>query len=879
MEARLIPALHPSAAHDGFRRKGMVYYLEGQYGSSSWTNPFDRLEDDDAEQDISARSKQGQEPHAKKNPPNKRGRRPKTVNPPVQEDTDMNDDEDKPKGLKIKIKLGGAVNTSIQTSTDVMPEEAEQTEEELDLRKRKNTYSRVESDVETEDDAGESTSESEAQQYGGAGIPILQDSDSESDDDDEQVLPQSNSIRDFARSFFMDSPPVSRIASEAPSESRMLLEQGGLFPSNALDDSFDEPEYLPALSPADPDHSSEDDDDLVTELMDCEAPEVYIKTRRHVGFDLLSYREPGSPEEREADQEYSEVDTPATTPRTFCDDQDMEDRKDEDAQEADKDATLHLDLQNAVQVLGRLLPDLSDRPDEIQPVDRDQPIASTAIDMVQESFGNVDSLETEDLTSPVLEVPVRSRRKSSVGARDFLRLSLPIPVCPAPSPLNSPFLPNQPGPVVEAMEQLLDEPSSSSTTSGDQRDPTDLELLPGLGRQPAINDGESACICNPDLHDDHVMILGHDTSACQSDQLAHLQNGFQPVTEKEADAVWAELLGPESVGVDELDNVWGFVNAAVVVAARTKSKRHRREADGHSVASTASRGSERSCRHPQDSWGTIGVGSSADGTDRTRKMEKARFARALMTRAKALNLPSPRRTQLSPRKTLQNDAPAFDDDEAIGMEDVADAVLSAWADGDTILEEECDDGDLDSETHESNQAIFTAGLQSRFSLQDDMPMGISPSDLTKRPLNQVDHQVSTTLSVPASSDTTEIVEEDEDKGKDKNPTQDSRSGSIRQEQPVTTAKTNKTLSSPSMETSLPAKFPTKLPAPPRPAAHAAASPASVTSHGKIYVATTQPIWPPVHAIVIDRISLFSVLWRGKPIYRRIDSDYGTLSDC
>ena len=60
------------------------------------------------------------------------------------------------------------------------------------------------------------------------------------------------------------------------------------------------------------------------------------------------------------------------------------------------------------------------------------------------------------------------------------------------------------------------------------------------------------------------------------------------------------------------------------------------------------------------------------------------------------------------------------------------------------------------------------------------------------------------------------------------------------------------------------KLPARLPAPPRP----------VTS-STTFVNASKPTYPPVHAMLLDNVSVFAILWDERLIYRRIDSDYGT----
>ena len=894
MESRLIPALHPSAARDGQRRKGTVYFLEGTVGRRTWTSPFDNLPEEPYAGTVINVVKRNQDPALKKIGNTKQVRRGKAAVAPIASgkadsmDAVLAEDLDasKPKGLKIKIKLGGVVNGIADTSqTRFSPDDGFDT-----MMDRP-----IDSGSSTDDDSGsESDDGSEVMQDGFPQYDSDDESSEDSDDEsgnpmDENGLPTTGSIKDLARSFFMDSPrpkPITDVACNqvrfSPFESRFEP----AFPSNPLDSMFDDSDYMPALSPPDGQmgSSSEDEDEVATEFMDTidtidfERLGLRKASNKRVGFHPMAYRDVLSP----VDAEGSEIDTPATTPRTYCDEDEAETKEtfvaDEPLPDVDEE------LQNAVHVLGQLLPDLCDPVDVTietpEPLHMEEclPERSNGVDVeMQVLMPNAKASSTNSIDSSV-----RPRRKSSVGARDFLRLSLPLPLCPAPSPLNSPTRPDHSVGVLTSGQELStelgqhelerkDPPSDNGRMEGT----SDLELLPDLERQSANNDCESACICSHEPENSVSMDVDPISSPRDSvfapdpeDEV----NSNSVLVHEDLTRSWADLLGPESVGMEELDNVWGFMNAAVAAAVVDQGKRRRRgEPDCQSVASTKSDSSDRTLQQ-KDIWGTIGVGSTADTSARARRLEKTRFARVLMTRAKMANananLTASSRGSSTGDLSLEHQV---ENDEAFGMEDVADAVLAAWADGDTVLEEEA----LDTYSPEfaalDEDYLLRAGFQ--YPVIDDYAIGVSPSALTKSNEPEI-LQVTVEPSVSDTSISTSEVEERQpstttDQNAMGNISKLENSGSPRNNKarpttPVPGAKPGSAqLSTAPGGATLFSKLPARLPAPPRPVASSST-----------FVNATKPSNPPVHAMLLDNVSVFAILWGERLICRRIDSDYG-----
>jgi hypothetical protein len=889
MESRLLPALHPSAARDGHRRKGTVYYLEGRVGGRVWTSPFDDLPEDQESASAMNGVKQTSHTQVKRNGSGRQAKQVRASSTSATEDAmDVVAQDDtnpvKPTGLKIKIKLGGMVSAVAETaptgqSADANPE----------------TMMDTPSEYETTSDDGsgsESIDEDEGDDQDNGMSRTSTDDDSEEDSEesddprDENGLPMTGSIKDLARSFFMDSPPMVPVADSPIAQVRFspfepIMEPA--FPNNPLDGMFEDSDYMPALSPPDAQSgsSSEDEDEVATEFMDTLDLDRlgYRKTSiKRVGFHTMAYRDVLSP----GDAEGSEIDTPATTPRTCYDEDDEAEHKKAfmapvSGMGSDEVLDVDEELQNAVHVLGQLLPDLSDS------IDQSTEISTTRQELqgVGTRAEHGDTVMTS-ATAPVTQasssqaIPsVRPRRKSSVGARDFMRLSLPLPACPAPSPLNSPTFADRAGSSTESSREYplgqSDPECGGSPTDGENIAGTsDLELLPDLGRQLAISDCESACICS--LETDANLAMDVDSAHTPRDAMLIYQGGDEldqdvDLSNEHLSRSWADLLGPESVGMEELDNVWGFMNAAVTAAAVDQGKRRRRgEPDCQSIASTKSDSSDRTLQQ-KDVWGIIGVGSTLDTSSRARRIEKARFARALI-RAKAIasSNPSGSPSKCSGGERQDHQIP----DDAIGMEDVADAILSAWADGETILEDVSEPSNTEFANRDEEHLL---GASFQYSDLDDHAMGVSPSVLTKstdpdgmqEAVLRGDGDVRTPSGVGVDPGSSDIQDAAAVTVKAK---MDTVGGTEATPGASTSAPLAKLASAPPLQTQTGssttyAKLPARLPAPPRPAAST-----------PTFVNASKPTYPPVQALLIDSVSVFAISWNETLIYRRIESDYG-----
>lgn len=897
MEARLVPALHPSAAESSVRRKGLVYFLGGTYGPVTWDNPFETLTKGKAQEEVMAVLKQGQECQAKRNAINKRGkqaqleknRRSKTAelrreasqSVEATSGSDSEDEEEsKIKGLKIKIKLGGVVNEPVGSSRNSSASELSDSDQAMsDDNSRKS--------CQTDSESGSSDQDTFDQLHSSAWAVAQPPADSDESDDDD-ILPQSTNIRDFARSFLMDGRLSPGSSSWTNTIQQPISSTSYLPPATRFIESYDDVDHVPALSPNDAidGSSSEDDDEVATEMMDSvEFEDTFRASRKFnskdIGFDVMDYRDILGAR----DVDGSEIDSPATTPRTPAEN-DFDDPKhlvcDKDSSKTASNADV--DLQHAVHVLGGLLPSLSD------PISPPLDIDMDNVDlMLPKTPGNQDASwtqSTEPRHSPVAP-SVQSRRKSSVGARDAMQLSLPLSCGPGPSPLNSPFLlsGNQENPL--SARPSLDTPVTASEDtrslhSAKHNDGDEMDLLANLGEDLEGNECESVCVCHGDFGD-HAS-LEADISGTDRDQGATLgtvremenDDGLGMSNSRTAES-WTELLGPESVGLDELDNVWGFMSAAVVVAAE-KNKRRRRDLKKSSASASDSHLNTSKSHPPETPWGSIGVGSTSDESN-TQKYDRAQFARALINRAKALTkvqLPSFACPQDSPRKNRSVVSAQVSDDEAIGMEDVADAVLSAWADGDTIVEDDSPADAFSPNPVDEDAEMVSTGFQFTPN-HEGLSIGISPLDLTAPP-----HAFDTSSSpcveeklvessppqVSPPSDLPTRLEEPEHK-------EEGIASTIKD---VTTeASTKESSTQPSERiapkvSSQPPNMPVESETPVSSTRPSKGS-EPFTAPGKVYVETVKPIWPPVHALVIDRISVFSILWRNKCIYRRIDSDY------
>jgi len=879
----------------------MVFYLEGQIGNRVWSNPFDTLQDEDGTSDSMQIDKPAQEARSGKHTGiNKRKQtrgkiQPQTASTQV-DDVEMEVERpplrDRPSGLKIKIKLGGVYNGTMESAPYTPPED------DFAMMVERDT---TDDDSDEEGSTSEEYSEEEsvfAGQEDSYAFPEYGEDESEDSDDADNAdeLPRNTSIKDLARSFFMDSPPEAMVTEPLSNHVRfspLPSPAMSVFPTNPLDSGiFDDTDYMPALSPPDEQtgSSSEDEDEAATEFMDTldyGRLKMSNTSTKRVNFHPMAYRDAFSP----TDLDGSEIDTPATTPRTYCDDEDEPDvpkcgTADEpmDADVADVDD----DLQKAVQVLGQLLPDFSDPSESIHGSHRSGLQATNILESMK-----ILANQQEVVDSPSQSASSRfstRRRKSSIGARDFLRLSLPFPLCPAPSPLQSPAVPNHLGldadvTRYQSLDQMDDATALRTIDSDKERHAaSDMELLPDLDQQLALADCELACVCNPEPSNSASMRVdplshaaGMDESGTLEDKSgSHEHDLMEDMEDRQS---WADLLGPESVGLEELDNVWGFMNAAVAAVASGQPMRRRKgEADSRSVASTRSDSSDKTLQQ-KDIWGAIGVG----GVGPSRRIEQARFRKALLTKAKALVGAKLSTSPSSPRKTQRPEQNAVDEEEAIGLEDVADAFISAWADGDTILEEDSLDyqspnatvADIDEEM------TFTAGL---YAGSSDDPIGVSPSVLTNsvtldvvaspkqdgasksdtcaKPLHlAAKHARTASDACPVTSQASPVTHIYATHPKVDLPLQAGGSS------PASGNSVSNLVTVPGIST----RFPIKLPAPPRPNAHA--RPPAITESDPL---KSGPQQNPV-AISSDLVSLTSVPWKGPSSCRRFVPDYGSFS--
>ena len=874
----------------------MVFYLEGQVGHRVWSNPFDLLQDEEGLSDAMQIDKPVQEARSRKISGVAKGKQIKGKSQPHAASTQVDDVEmeaktsppqDRPSGLKIKIKLGGVYNGTVEP-TSYTPSE----DDFAMAVERGTTYDHSDDEGSSSEEYSEEESVFEGREDSYA-FPEYGEDESEDSDDAYEAdgLPRNTSIKDLARSFFMDSPPEARVSETLPNYVRfspLPSSAPTMFPANPLDSGiFDDTDYMPALSPPDEQagSSSDDEDEAATEFMDTLD---YGRLKRsntsakRVNFHPMAYRDAFSP----TDLDGSEIDTPATTPRKYCDEEDdIEVKKCEPTDEAmDTDkADVDDDLQKAVQVLGQLLPDFSDPSESIHGSEMSGLEPTDPVELTEIPANKQDVVDSPSQIAASSGIATR-RRKSSIGARDFLRLSLPFPLCPAPSPLQSPAVPNQLGldadfTRYQSLDQMGDTIALRTIEADKERHTaSDMELLPDLDQQLALADCELACVCNPEpllridsllpaAKSDEPGPLGSDSGNLQHDLMEGMEDPQS----------WADLLGPESVGLEELDNVWGFMNAAVAaVASGQTSRRRKGEADSRSIASTRSDSSDKTLQQ-KDYWGAIGVG----GVGPSRRMEQARFRKALLTKAKALVGAKLSTSPTSPRKPQRAEQNVVEEEEAIGLEDVADAFISAWADGDTILEENSlDDQSPDATAvNMDGEMTFTTGLYAESS---DDHIGVSPSALTNsvalgavaralqdeasksdscaKPLHlAAKHAEAACDACSAMPQAAPVTHASPIQPRFDLPLQ--AGGSIS----ATCDSASNLVTVPGIST----RFPTKLPAPPRPNAHAKTQATNEQIPGKrgpqhISVANS-PVLPTT-----------SVPWKGPSSCRRIVPDYGSL---
>ncbi len=581
-----------------------------------------------------------------------------------------------------------------------------------------------------------------------------------------------------------------------------------------------------------------------------------------------------------------EVDTPATTPGASGECESSEVLREESPSNEDS-----ANLQSAVEMLAGLLPEgFFDQLSMFSP-------AATP----QDGMSPMEAPSFPPLTA--------RNRSASQSAKDFLRITIPLPQGPAPSPLSSPSVAYSNGEIFPSADDYallrgLNRAAGSECGSMDGN-----EFALDLHRQLAIvdTDNENVCRVESSSGKSDVSVAsslqpgynprdGMKTSRRMSSPLMRQASasslvsraGFEspskadrrrfpsvtPETHRPAspsspsprlrhvnpveDPLFKQnlqtLLGPESVGVEDLDQVWGHVQAKMSFK-------------GKKSPATSSRSSKVAGNRPRKQsitgWGDIGVGC-AGGPEIKAKQERARFGQVLLERARVFA------EQVSCKATsrvVQEDAVMDDAESCIGMDDVNQAAAATLDDGLEGMQ-----GDTRMSFEEPAQSPSDqispqdlSMLSSRhFSFSMGTSAAISPCALSTssdRPINPFSPPMtSTSIMSPPHSQSVDMGI----------PIHKIRRSSIESSSSSDEETNNK------MSSCLPAPIIQDRPLAPKPAptrsTGLSGKPKPTT--GGVFISPCVPMWPEVRAIVHESIPIFSVMWNGVGAVRRIDTDYG-----
>ncbi len=741
VETQLASALHPSAFEDNKRPKGAVWYIKGRLGGSAWTDPFEQAFEEMEKAAVSEdKTKKTERPKGSKDKRSKarqaeaEDKRKSSETPTSGLDTagrrqgrsregttaergvEAQTSEETPRaGLKIRLKMSRPASAP----QPVEPVDTSGADEEEDVKPTVDRDDAMAVDAIKEDvkpaqplpDEGHTETDYSMSDS---------DSDSNSDSDVSDAGPTVPLVVKFP-TVGLHTPPVSPAKRTFPPG----VGDSHLFPCNPLD-----PVSLHELrdSHSAIEDSSSDEDEtfslqgsMLDSFNDCGSahmsPAQASFFRHHVSDRMV------------IDDE--SVDTPATTPRHGSDWE-----RDEKPQPADGRAKEDFDLQNAVQVLGSLLPNFAQSrslPAQSQegkpPASPTKPTVSTGAPPPPPT---TPVAENRSMSSLSQSFPGPDRKSSLPGSRNTFKLHIPLPRMVASSPLSSPQAhysarssSRDPESDIRSAIELLSSPSRGHH-SLDDRSSDDGHLMPlhfdqtapddecvcevedvemiweqtedmTLGDSPP-SDGPETMVGSPneagfvlmdaanaaeqgaaidivnwsrtnhlaegavESHDYWIKPIEHkqqqiatsqsgldalnrdaspiassafelDSSASMispaegSDLMAPIVK-FDDLTKQD----WSNLLGPESIGIEELDQVWGmFGDTLVAEAPCTRARRGNSEETiigGKRNAVKGSKTPRRGRSKTVGEWGHIGVGGCAEA-----KKEKAKFARALLAKA------------------------------------------------------------------------------------------------------------------------------------------------------------------------------------------------------------------------------------------------------
>lgn len=456
------------------------------------------------------------------------------------------------------------------------------------------------------------------------------------------------------------------------------------------------------------------------------------------------------------------------------------------------------ELHTAVETLGCLLPSPGGDQSQSMAMDVDHPLSTTPTE------------------SPLRSFPLNSAA---------MKLSLPLAGTGLASPLPSPSIASphaffgspqaRRAGTASPMKPHLDLPAAQ------QQDIEDADLLSDLSRQLAIGGVDSECVCKCETPSNYESSSSSSQHSLASSIRSPLRGGKSrsPVASsprRDASKNIFKLLGPESVGVDELDVVWGPQISPHV--------------EGTSASSSNKPRSNRQRSGSTGEWGHIGVG----------KQEEDRIAFAQKIDDHVVRGPG---DPGAPHPT-----PIVEEDEdAFGMNDLDDACLAEWAERDDLPPAETERSPVPAWTPRAHVGPLSSSSADSPSVIDPCTLAMSPDAFAAA----ASPPLSTAQSPPADDAPAMVIES-------RRPMTPSMSPQA--EEPVKIAPA-------------PAACAAAAAAPPlsRPST-------ALRANGRsVMVPPTNPVFPKVWATVVDSIPVFAITWQNKTLLRRVDSDYINLT--
>lgn len=419
---------------------------------------------------------------------------------------------------------------------------------------------------------------------------------------------------------------------------------------------------------------------------------------------------------------------------------------------------------------------------------------------------------------------IRRFRPMRIRGKDISKISLPsaFSTSPASSPsTTSPFHATSQG---QSPWELSPSSPAKAGSSGDIKDHSDL--VPGLQEQLSQIEIDCQQMCD------------FDEIASMSGVLNEVKNAYRLLFEK-VNSVSDPLLllGPGSADLDELDDIWDTSDEAT-----TGSYNHVSE---QIEPPSAISGSAKAC--PSEN------------------------PLATPMKVKRTKPPSPQETS---RKTVSGEPiPALDqhmcidEEDQIGIREVDDASLFVWAEADTLAKELDEDCAMESE-HDADSAMIiddqVEDVEASYETESDEPMQIAVRPEVLGIVKPPDLQVPDTLPIAPTVGRSATIPLSDAWKQGKHLPQGSKAippGALRPRAMIECASSVKLRETASAPVGAPAVSVST-------SADAAHSPNQRRRDRKALKTEDK-----LRTITVDGIAAFALLYRGRTLLRRIDSDY------